>query len=160
MSTKNLPEAFNQVRENERIAQKNYADAVRKIRNPMGKFLFQQLSEFAQCNYDQLVVLEKSLEEQGTFIYYERKEFPLPPKVETKAARGPNQKSVMKIVSEAMELEHQAKKAYADLAAQLVDSRGRKMFTDLSEEKHDHYRILKEAYWTLNNLGVWMWSCP
>jgi hypothetical protein len=28
----------------------------------------------------------------------------------------------------------------------------------LSEEEHNHYRILNEAYWVLNDLGIWKWT--
>jgi rubrerythrin len=66
----------------------------------------------------------------------------------------------MEIISEAKELEKQTEIAYADLAAELTDPQGHEMFTKLSEEEHNHYRILTEAYWTLNNLGVWRFSRP
>ena len=55
-------------------------------------------------------------------------------------------------------MEKQAEKAYADLAAQVTDAQGHKMFIRLSEEEHNHYRILNEAYWTMNELGVWKWT--
>ena len=32
------------------------------------------------------------------------------------------------------------------------------MFRKLAEEEHTHYRILGDAYWNLNNRGVWNWS--
>ncbi|MGB5844273.1 MAG: ferritin family protein [Anaerolineales bacterium] len=160
MSTPNLLDAIRVVKENERIASESYADAARNISNRMGKELFEQLSKFEKFHYEQLTTLEKSLEDKGDFINYEGKEFPLPPTFEIKAAEEPNQKSLMGIISEAMELEKQAEKAYADLAAQITDPQGHEMFSRLSEEEHNHYRILTEAYWTLNNLGVWKWSRP
>jgi rubrerythrin len=160
MSTPNLLDAIRVVKENERIASESYADAAQKMSNRMGKELFEQLSEFEKFHYEQLTALEKSLEENGNFIIYEGKEFPLPPTFEIKAAEEPNQKSLMEIISEAKELEKQTEIAYADLAAELTDPQGHEMFTKLSEEEHNHYRILTEAYWTLNNLGVWRFSRP
>lgn len=160
MSTPNLLDAIRVVKENERIASESYAGAAQKMRNPMGKELFEQLSEFEKFHYEQLTALEKSLEENGDFINYEGKEFPLPPTFEIKAAEEPNQKTIMEIISEAKELEKQTELAYADLAAKLSDPQGHEMFSRLSEEEHIHYRILTEAYWTLNNLGVWKWSRP
>ena len=160
MRTPNLLDAIRVVKENERIASESYAGAAQNISSPMGKKLFEQLSEFEKFHYEKLTILEKSLGEKGDFINYEGKEFPLPPKLEIKAAEEPGPKSVMKIISEAMDLEKQAEKAYADLAAQLTDPQGHKMFSRLSEEEHTHYLILSNAYWTLTNLGVWTWSRP
>lgn len=158
MSTPNLLDAVRVVKENERIALESYADAAKKISNPMGQKLFEQLSEFERFHYEKLTALEKSLEETGDFINYEGKEFPLPPILEIKVAEEPNRTSVMSIISDARELEKKAEKAYADLAAQLTDPRGHKMFRRLSEEEHNHYRILTDAYWSLNDTGVWKWS--
>ena len=158
MSTTNLLDAVHIVKENERIASEKYANAAKTIRHQMGKELFTQLSKFENYHFLKLTALEKSLQEKGDFLKYEGKAFPLPPKFDIKAAEEPNQKSIMKIITEAMELEKQAEKAYADLAAQLTDPQGHEMFIRLSEEEHNHYRILSEAYWSLNDSGVWKWS--
>jgi rubrerythrin len=64
----------------------------------------------------------------------------------------------MTIIVQAMDLEKQAEKAYADLAGQTTDPQGIKMFIRLSEEEHNHHRILLDTYWSLNNLGTWTWS--
>jgi len=158
MNTTNLLDAIRVVKENERIATASYADAAQRISNPMGKQLFEQLAEFEKFHYEKLTALEKSLEEKGGFIDYEGKEFPLPPTFEIKAAQKPGTKSIMSIISSARELEMQTEKAYADLASQITDPQGHEMFSRLSEEEHNHYRILSEAYWSLTNLGVWKWS--
>jgi rubrerythrin len=160
MSIPSLLDAVRVVKENERKASASYADAAHKISDLMGKQLFQQLSEFERFHYEQLTALETSLEASGDFINYEGKEFPTPPLFEIKAAQEPDTKSVMTIISEAIDLEKQAEKAYADLSAQTTDPRGYKMFSRLSEEEHNHYRLLSDAYWTLNNLGTWTWSRP
>jgi rubrerythrin len=160
MSTTNLLEAIRVVKENERVASESYADAASKIGFERGKELFEQLSEFEKFHFEQLSALEKSLEEEGNYINYEGKDFPLPPMLEIKAAKEPNKKSVMKIISEAMELEKQAETTYADLAAQISDPRGHEMFLRLSEEEHNHYVILSEAFWSLNNFGTWTWPRP
>ena len=160
MSNTNLLDAIKVVKENERIASETYAAAAQKISNPMGKQLFTQLSAFEQFHYDKLSALEKSLQENGTYINYAGKDFPLPPLFDIKAAKEVNRKSVMSIISDAIALEKLAEKTYADLAAQVDDPEGHAMFGRLSEEEHNHYRLLNEAYWTLNNLGVWKWSPP
>ena len=158
MSTTTLLDAIHVCMENESIASQSYADAVKKISNPVGQELFTQLSQFEKYHLERLTALEKSLQEKGDFINYNGKAFPLPPKFAIKAAVDPDKKSVMMIITEAMELEKQAEKAYADLAAQVSEPEGHRMFLRLSEEEHNHYRILTEAYWTLSDLGVWKWK--
>ncbi len=158
MTPTNLLDAIRVVKENERIASQSYAEAANNIRHSMGKELFTQLSEFEKYHLQQLTILEKSLLEKGDYINYGGKAFPLPPKFEIKAAEEPNKKSMMQIISEAMELEKQAEKTYADLATQIDDPQGHQMFLRLSEEEHNHYRLLSEAYWTLNDFGMWKWT--
>jgi len=160
MRTPNLLDAIRVVKENERIASASYTDASQRISSPVGKKLFEQLAEFEKFHYEQLTALETSLEEKGDFIDYKGKEFPLPPIFEIKAAQEPGTKSVMSIISAAKDLEKQTEKAYADLAVQTTDPLGHKMFSRLSEEEYKHYRLLMEAYWSLNNLGTWTWSRP
>lgn len=160
MSIPNLLDAIRAAKENERTASQSYAESVSKIKDPMGKKLFEELSAFEQHHYEQLTELEKSLEETGDYVNYKGREFPLPPVFEVKAAREPETKSIMKIISEAIELEQEAEKAYADLASQTMDQRGYEMFRRLSEEEHEHYILLQDAYWTLTNLGVWRYSHP
>lgn len=151
MSTPNLLDAVRVVKENERIASESYADAAKKVNHQMGKKLFEMLSEFEKIHYALLTTLEKSLEETGNFINYKGKEFPLPPILEIKAAEEPNQKSLMSIIIAAMDLEKQAEKAYADLAALITDSQGHEIFSRLSEQEHNHYLILSDAYWALSD---------
>jgi rubrerythrin len=159
MTSPDLLDAIRVVKENERFASKSYADAAKKISNPVGIELFCQLSDFEKFHLKQLIALEKSLKEKGDFISYKGKVFPLPPKFEIKAANEPNKKSVMGIITEALELEKEAEKAYANLASLLTDyPEGHRMFLRLSEEEHNHYRILSDAYWTLNDFGVWKWT--
>ena len=160
MSTPNLLDAVRVVKENEKRASESYAGAALVITQPMGKKLFEWLSEFEKFHYEQLTALETALEEKGDFINYEGKEFPLPPIFEIKAAQEPSTKSVMSIISAAIDLERQAEKTYAELAVQTTDPQGHEMFSKLSEEEHKHYRLLLDAYWTLNNLGIWKWSRP
>jgi len=158
MNTTSLLDAIRVAKENERIASERYAEAARVIGHPMGKELFKQLSEFELSHLEALRKLEQSIEETGKYLDYEGKTFPVPPIFEIKAAQDPTRKSIMTIISEAIALEQTAEKTYTDLAAQIDDPYGHRMFTRLAEEEHNHYRILNEAYWTLNELGVWRWT--
>ena len=159
MNTPSLLDAIRIVKENERLASESYANAAKKI-NTLGKKLFEQLSEFEKFHYDRLSALEKSLQEKGKFIHYEGKDLVLPPVLEIKFAEEPEHKSLLDVIAEAMKLEKQAEKAYAALAAQLTDPQGHKMFIMLSQEELKHYKILRNALWSLNQTGVWKWSRP
>jgi rubrerythrin len=156
MNNPNLLDAIRVAKENERIASERYADAANTL-GQVGKELFLQLSEFEKYHYERITALEKSLEEKGDFIKYEGKAFPLPPIFEIKAAEEPNKKSTMQVITEALELEEQMERAYAKLAAQITDPQGHNIFIRLSEEEHNHYRILTRAYKSLKDTGVWKW---
>jgi rubrerythrin len=158
MNTPNLLDAIRVVKGNEKIALEFYTETAKSLGEHLGKVLFEQLSEFERFHYEKLSILEKSLEETGEFINYEGKELSLPPIIEIKVDEEPKRNSLVSNISAARNLEKQAEKAYADLAAQLTDPQGRKMFIKLSEEEHNHYRILTDAYWSLNDTGVWKWS--
>jgi len=159
MDTPSLLDAIRIVKENERLAAESYANAAQKV-NTLGKELFVQLSEFEKFHYEKLTALEKSLEESGKFINYEGKAFILPPKLEIKFADEPEHRSLMDIITEAKKIEKQAEKVYSDLADQLEDPQGHAMFAKLSEEEHNHYLILSEAYWALNQNAFWKYTRP
>jgi rubrerythrin len=159
MHIPDLLDAIRIVKENERMAYESYANAA-KIVTSLGKKIFEQLSEFEKYHYEILSALEKSLEDSGEFINYQGKEFILPPQLVIKFAEEPDHRSILNIISESMKLEKQAQKAYADLAAQLTDPQGKKMFTRLSEEESKHYDLLSDAYASLNQTGVWTFSSP
>lgn len=160
MPTPNLLDAIRVVKENERIATQNYAEAAKKVDNPHGKHLFEELSKFEAYHFEQLTALEKSLAATGVYIHYEGREFALPSVLEVKAAKEPNAKSLMTIISQAIDLEKEAERAYADLAKSTTDPIGHEMFTQLSEEEHKHFRLLTDAYWTLSNFGEWKYIRP
>ena len=160
MITPGLLDAIKIAKENERIASDAYREAIPEMQHTVGKRLFQELSDFEQFHYEKLSALEKSLVEDGKFINYEGKEFPLPPIFDVKAAVEPGKKSLMTIITQAIGLEETAKKAYADLADEIEDPLGKDMFKKLSAEEYGHYRILIEAYWSVSNFGVWKWVRP
>ena len=145
------------VKENERLAIKSYAEAAKKVTNPYCVQLFEQLSDFEGYHYERLTRLEKSLEETGEYIDYEGRDFPLPTILEIKIANEPQQKSVLDILTGAMDLEKAAAKAYADLAANIDDPKGNDMFARLAKEEHIHYKVLYDVYDQINTLGTMKW---
>jgi len=157
MNTSSLLDAIRVVKENERFASASYWDAARKIQNPAGRFVFEELSKFEEYHFARLTALEKALEADGQFIDYEGKEFPLPPALEVPAVKDADQKDVLTIINQAIELEENAKQAYTDLAAQIDDPRGKQMFERLANEEYKHFLLLIEAYWSVSYLGDWRW---
>jgi rubrerythrin len=160
MSNTTILDAIRVVKENERIAAETYAEAAKKITNPLGKRLFEQLSVFEKFHLAQVSALEISLTEKGAYLSYAGKDFPLPPLFEIKAAQEADKKSAISMVTDAIDLERQAEKTYTDLAERVADPEGHAMFSRLAEEEHKHYLILHEAYWSLTNNSVWKWSPP
>jgi rubrerythrin len=66
--------------------------------------------------------------------------------------------SAMGIITMAMDIKSKAEKRYAALAEQTTDPEGQAMFKRLAEEERSNHRVLSDAYWSLNNRGVWGWS--
>jgi rubrerythrin len=160
MSTSSLMDAIRVAKENERNATESYAGAAQKARNPFARELFVKLSKFEKYHLEMLTALERSLQESGKYIQYEAQGFPRPPSFEITAAKKPDQKSDIHIITEARELEEQMQKGYASLAAQAPDGPGKDMFNRMAEEEHKHWLILNNAWWSLNDNGEWKWTRP
>jgi hypothetical protein len=158
MSPTTLLDAIRVAKENEKNAAEKYAEAGSVLVNPLARQLFGQLSEFERTHLEKITALERSLMESGKYIQYEGKAFPLPPLFDIKAAHEPDKKSAMQIISEAKMLEKQAESTYASMARECPDQHGKDMFNKLSSEEALHYKILSEAYWSINNEGIWKWS--
>jgi len=154
----NLLDAIQIAMEAEQKAAAFYAEAAQETANPLGRRLLEQLAEFERHHYSKLATLEESLRDEGAFIGYEGKELSFPAPGEVENIEEANKKSAMGIITAALNVEQEAEKRYAALAEQTSDPDGRSMFKRLAEEEHTHYRILRDAYWSLNNRGVWTWS--
>jgi rubrerythrin len=150
-----LADGIRIAKDNEKTAADFYAKAAKIAGNPGAKKLFDQLTEFEKIHYERLTALEESLKEKGAFIAYAGTDFKLPPNLVIKMPELPDRPSVMNIFTQAADLETRAENGYNALAELTTDSQGHDMFLKLAEEEHKHYRILKDVYWTLNNLGQW-----
>jgi rubrerythrin len=157
MKTTSLLDSVRVVKENEKKAAEFYADAIEKTGSTAGRELFGELVKFENYHYHWLTVLEKSLKEKDIAISYEGREFSLPPVLEPREAEEPRRQTVLDIIHQALELERLAEKTYTDLAAEITDRQGRAMFKKLSAEEHNHFRILQEASWGLENKKAWRW---
>jgi rubrerythrin len=157
MNHKNLEllEALEIAKAAEQKATELYADAAQKTSNPLARSLFERLAEFERHHHEKLISLEESLREEGAFIDYEGRELDLPTRGEVEPIEEPERKSTMAIIPMAIEIEEAAETRYATLAEGTKDPEGRSMFEQLAEEEHDHYLVLSDAYWRLNDRGEW-----
>jgi rubrerythrin len=145
--------------EAEKNANQVYSTAAKKTKNPKGRDMFQQLSEFEMNHYRKLNELLSSLQEKGEWILYsgtslKRKTIPL--KVEK--VKGQEQMTDMDALRIAVRAEKKAQSYYRSMAELTKDPRGRDMYKRLVEEEALHERILNDQYYSLHNTGVWSWG--
>jgi rubrerythrin len=141
-----------------------YKDAAEKAANTALQRLFGRLADLEQHHYDKVTELAASLQKKGKFIVYEGYSSPIPAQSEirvsgdaAKIAAG-GKGSLMDVLTMAQDVEVQASKRYIVLAGMTSDVDGRKMFQRLAKEEQSHLRLLTEAYWNLNDYGIWKWS--
>lgn len=132
-----------------------YREAAQKTRNPWGKKLFEELTEFENHHYQRLSALEDSLRSKGEYIHYEKLELKVSVVSSYLDKKEENPQSALGILSTAMEIELEAEKRYKDLAGRTNNPEGKDMFTKLASEESNHYRIVSDAYWSLSQRGVW-----
>ena len=145
--------------EAEKNAYQAYSKAVKKTKNPKGKDMFQQLSEFEMNHYQKLKELLKSLQEKGEWILYSGtslKKKTIPLKVEK--AKGQEQLTDMDALKMAIREEKKAQTYYRSMAALTKDPRGRDMYKRLADEEALHEKLLNDQYYSLHNTGVWSWG--
>ena len=152
----NLLDAIKIAMEAERKAAAFYADAAKKT-SSVGRGLLNQLAELEQHHYDILAELEESLRDQGAFIEYEGKELLVLTPSEAQTAEEPDKMSMMGVITLALDIEREARRRYETLAEKTSDPSGKAMFERLAKEEQKHYVILSDAYWSLNDHGVWAW---
>jgi rubrerythrin len=147
-----LLDAIRLAKEAERKASTMYDLAAQEATNPLVRRLFELLTEFEDLHYQKLLELEESLRKKGTFIRYEGAEVLPVPEGEVKRIQGVKKTSAAKALGQAIDVELAAEKRYTDLAKRTSDPNGRGMFTQLAKEEHNHYLVLQNAYYDLNNL--------
>lgn len=153
----NILEAIQIAKQAEQKAEAYYADAAQKTKHPVGRQLLERLAGFERHHYEKLVELERSLRDDGAFIEYEGMELRVDAPSEVRVAGDASAETAMGVITMAIDVEQQAEKRYLSLAEQTNDPRGHLMFERLAEEEHEHYRVLRNVYWSLNNQGIWAW---
>ena len=145
--------------EAEKVAYQFYSNAAKKTKNPKGKDMFQQLSEFEMNHYQRLKDLSKSLAEKGEWILYSGtslKKKSIPQKAEK--SKGQDQLTDMDALKMAIREEKKAQTLYQSMAGLTKDPRGRDMYKRLAEEEALHEKVLNDQYYSLHNTGVWSWG--
>ena len=145
--------------EAEKQAYQAYSKAAKMTKNPRGKDMFQQLSEFEMNHYQKLKGLLKSLEEKGEWILYEgtslkNKKIPL----KTEKPKGQEQLTDLDALRIAVREEKKAQAYYRSMAELTKDPRGKDMYKRLAGEEELHEKLLNDQYYSLHNTGIWSWG--
>ncbi|MEW6377646.1 MAG: ferritin family protein [Thermodesulfobacteriota bacterium] len=145
--------------EAEKEAHQTYSKAAKMTKNPKGRDMFQQLSEFEMNHYQRLKNLLKSLQEKGEWILYEgttlkKKTFPL----KAEKSKGQDQLTDMDALKIAIREEKKAHAYYRSLAELTKDPRGKDMCKRLADEEALHEKLLNDQYYSLHNTGLWSWG--
>jgi rubrerythrin len=143
----------------EKEASQFYSKAAKMTKNPKGKDMFQQLSEFEMNHYNRLKELSQSLQEKGEWMLYsgtslKKKSIPL----KMDKLKGKEQLTDMDALKIAIKEEKKAQAYYRSMAELTKDARGRDMYKHLADEEGLHERVLNDQYYSLHNTGVWSWG--
>lgn len=159
---KGMLEAIEMAMEAEQKARQFYLDALKKVSDPRGRDLLQQLADFENNHYRKLGELKTSLLKDGKFIEYAGTQFkPYLAQVAPEVSGNfqQNKEEVISILNLAISAESKAARNYRKLANETTDENGRQMFQQLAEEEVSHRRILSDEYYqALNERGFWIWG--
>lgn len=145
--------------ETEKQASQFYSKASKKTKNPKGRDMFQQLSEFEANHYQKLKELMKSLQDKNEWIIYsgtslKRKVIPF----RVEKPKGQEQLTDMDALKMAIREEKRAQSYYRSMAELTRDPRGKGMYKRLAEEEALHEKVLNDQYYSVHNTGVWSWG--
>jgi rubrerythrin len=145
--------------EAEKAAYQNYSKAAKMTKNPRGRDMFNQLSEFEMNHYRRLKDLLKSLQEKGEWILYPGTSLKKPAALKAvKPPKGQDQLNDMDALKMAIRAEKKAQSYYRSMGELTRDSRGRDMYKRLAEEEELHEKLLNDQYYSLHNTGFWSWG--
>ena len=145
--------------EAEKDAYQAYLKAAKRTKNPKGRDMFQQLSEFEMNHFQKLNGLLKSLQEKGEWILYDGTSLKKK-KIVLKAQKpqGQEQLTDMDALKIAVREEKKAQVYYRSMAELTKDPRGRDMYKRLAGEEALHEKLLNDQYYSLHNTGIWSWG--
>ena len=136
-----------------------YSRAAKKTKNPKGREMFQQLSEFEMNHYQRLKELLKSLQEKGEWVLYAGTSFKKKPvSLKVDKMKGQDQLTDMDALKIAIREEKKAQGYYRSMAELARDPRGKDMYRRLADEEALHEKVLNDQYYSLHNTGIWSWG--
>jgi rubrerythrin len=145
--------------EAEKDAYQNYSKAAKMTKNPRGRDMFNQLSEFEMNHYRRLKDLLKSLQEKGEWTLYPGTSLKKPPALKAvQPPKGQDQLNDMDALKMAIRAEKKAQSYYRSMVELTKDPRGRDMYKRLAEEEELHEKLLNDQYYSLHNTGLWSWG--
>ncbi len=136
-----------------------YSKASKKTKDPRGRDMLQQLSEFEMNHYNKLKELSKSLQNKGEWILYPGtvlKQKALSMKADK--LKGQDQLTDMDALKLAIREERKAGAYYRSMAELTRDPRGKDMYKRLAGEEELHEKLLNDQYYSLHNTGIWSWG--
>ncbi len=143
----------------EKEASQFYSRASKKTKDPRGREMLQQLSEFEMNHYNKLKELSKSLQNKGEWILYSGtvlKQKALSLKADK--PKGQDQLTDMDALKLAIREERKAGAYYRSMAELTEDPRGKEMYKRLASEEEFHEKLLNDQYYSLHNTGIWSWG--
>jgi rubrerythrin len=143
----------------EREASRFYARVSKQTKDPRGRDMLEQLSEFETNHYNKLKELAKSLEDKGEWVLYsgtslKKKAF----SKKAESLKGQDQISEMDALKLAIREEKKAGAYYRSMAELTTDPRGKDMYRRLAGEEELHEKLLNDQYYSLHNTGIWSWG--
>ena len=140
----------------EKEASQFYSRASKKTKDPRGREMLQQLSEFEMNHYSKLKELSKSLRNKGEWILYsgtvlKQKALSL----KAIKPKGQDQLTDMDALKLAIREERKAGAYYLSMAELTDDPRGKEMYKRLANEEELHEKLLNDQYYSLHNTGIW-----
>jgi rubrerythrin len=140
-------------------ASQNYSKAAKMTKNPRGRDMFHQLSEFEMGHYQKLRSLLKSLEEKGEWTLYSGTSLKKPAALKAvQPPKGQDQLNDMDALKMAIRAEKKAQSYYRSMVELTRDPRGRDMYKRLADEEELHEKLLNDQYYSLHNTGIWSWG--
>jgi len=143
----------------EKEASQFYLRASKKTKDPRGREMLQQLSEFEMNHYNKLKELSQSLQNKGEWILYSgttlrQKALSL----KAGKPKGQDQLTDMDALKLAIREERRAGAYYRSMAELTEDPRGKEMYKRLAGEEDLHEKLLNDQYYSLHNTGIWSWG--
>jgi rubrerythrin len=143
----------------EKEASQFYTRASKMTKDPKGRDMLQQLSEFEMNHFNRLKDLAASLRDKGEWISYagtslKRKVLNL----NMERLKGQDQLTDMDALKLGIQAEKKAGSYYRSMAELTRDPLGKEMYKRLAQEEELHEKLLNDQYYSLHNTGIWSWG--